>query len=550
MFKRHWSWPQLTPLSADLPPSLALLGWAAGVAAAYLLLNASAISPLDSALWRSGQHLRVVLSLLLYALTGVGLGALLASLNRYLALLACLLMLAGITTNHLAVRLLDLKVLDQSSAEWLLSETGETGDAVRQFSTAFTMQLAVSSVVLVPLVVIARFSRRQLLTLMRPATLAVGALLVYGLGTLSLYRYFNPYLPTESNLALYRVKVALRPDPDIAPVDLAAVQGSPLIKTVLVVDESVNYHAYVSQLKDRWKSWNPIDFGEAVSLGNCSASSNGMLRWGFRAKSMLAGADPRRGPTIWSYARAAGYQTIFIDGQRHGSFQNYMNDKEAALIDRIIGVDAGIDTDKAIATLLRKLLLEPGRMFIYINKRGDHFPYAQNLPRKPLPASATTQQLYYAGVKYSTADFFDTALQKVPLRDTLLIYTSDHGEQFGPGSPHCNPVPTVQETSVPLLLFTADPRLSSAARAAVPVLRNRVGHEQIFSTLLAAMGYDLSAAEAESGSSLLSPSIPLVYYHVSAVPIPSKHGARTIREFRRFPPKALEPQRPAPIPVD
>jgi hypothetical protein len=519
------------------------------MAVAYLLLNAGTLFPLDTTLWRSGQHLMVLLSLLLYAAGGVGLGALLASLNRYVASAACVLMLASLTTNHLATRMLDLKVVDEGSAQWLLAETGETSAAVHQFLGPFCGELLVSVILLLPLVVISRYSRRHLLTYMRPVALAVCALLLYGLGTIGTYRYFKPYLPGESNLLLYRLKFALRSDPAIAPVDLAVVRQSSVSKIVLLVDESVTYQAYVSQLRDQWSRWKPVDFGNAVSLGNCSGASNSMLRWGFRAKKMLAGGDPRRGPTIWSYARAAGYRTVYIDGQRHGSYQNYMNTKEAAFIDQIIGVDAGIDTDRAIAARLRTLLLRPGRMFIYINKRGDHFPYAGNVPRNRLPTSATIEQAYDAGVQYSTAGFLDTALQNVPLRNALLIYTSDHGEQFGPGSPHCNPAPTVEETSVPLLLLTEDPQLLRQAAAAAPVLSNRAGHEQIFATLLAAMGYDLTAAEAESGTSLLSPSVPLHYYHVSALPIPSKQGQPTIVEFRRHPGQTIELQGLAHAPI-
>ena len=243
---------------------------------------------------------------------------------------------------------------------------------------------------------------------------------------------------------------------------------------------------------------------------------------------------PRLVPTIWSYARAAGFRTIFIDGQRNGSYQNYLNRKEAALIDQIVGVSKGYDTDRSIAALLRRMLLEPGRMFFYVNKRGSHFPYDDNYPDTWLPGAPTPEQSYDAAVRYSTQDFLDAALKDVPLTRVLIIYTSDHGEQFGKGSNHCNIVPTPQEKSVPLLLITGDRQLAQQVDSVVPALRDHVGHEQFFATLLAGMGYDLQAAEARYGTSLLSPIVPQRYYQVSQMTIPSKSQPKTVVEFSRI----------------
>ena len=53
---------------------------------------------------------------LLYVVSGISLGLLLMALNRYLTLCAVLLLLAVVTTNHLAVYLLfHLRVVDAGS---------------------------------------------------------------------------------------------------------------------------------------------------------------------------------------------------------------------------------------------------------------------------------------------------------------------------------------------------------------------------------------------------------------------------------------------------
>jgi glucan phosphoethanolaminetransferase (alkaline phosphatase superfamily) len=219
-------------------------------------------------------------------------------------------------------------------------------------------------------------------------------------------------------------------------------------------------------------------------------------------------------PTIWAYARKTGYETWLIDGQRSGSYQNFMTSKEAALIDHYIGVNAGIDTDQAIAKRLNQLLREPGKRFVYVNKRGAHFPYASRYPADRFPKAQNAEQQHAYAVRYSTQEFMGTTLNGAPLGDALIIYTSDHGERFDGASPHCNAHPIPQEFSVPLVLFSGDSSLARSAAGAAAKLKNRASHRQIFATLLTAMGYDMHAAEAEYGPSLLSATPPKHYFQV------------------------------------
>jgi Sulfatase len=528
---------QRTPGTSRLQGVAVALPWALAMVFAYGVLNGSLIWHHVAKLEHDVRPVAAAMYLLLYAVSGVSLGVLLMSLNRYLALAAFLLLATIVTTNYLAANLLfHLRVIDEGVADWLLSETAEAPAAVKAFLVPLSKQLGVSVASLVPIMVVARLARRKFWArVRRPTSLAVGAVLVYALSGVAIQREFDPNLPRENNLLIYGAMMLLKSTPEIPPVDLKPVEQSRVEKIVLVVDESVTYGAYRTQLQDRWARWHGVDFGDAVPLGNCSASSNSMLRWGFRATEMMAGKDPRLVPTVWSYARAAGFQTFFIDGQRNGSYQNYLNGKEAALIHQIIGVDKGNDTDRSIAALLRTMMLKPGKMFIYINKKGSHFPYDDNYPDDLLAAPVTPEQSYDAAVRYSTEDFLDTALMDVPLMKTLIIYTSDHGEQFAGGAGHCNTVPTAPEKSVPLLLVTGDSQLAREASDAASVLRDHAGHEQIFATLLDAMGYDLQAAEAKYGSSLLSPRVPQRYYHVLSMPIPSKAQPKTLVEFSRVP---------------
>ncbi len=502
----------------------------------YLLLNASTLGPYVRHTWASYPALRIVRYLLLFALSGVGFGVVLMSLNRLLLIPVCLLLVTIVTTNGLAKEMLDLKVLGAESAEWLLSETGEAPNAIRAFPGPLGHSLMIALALLVPSVWIARLARQRFRARLRPVLWGSCALFVYALGDAAAYHYDRPYFPVESNLLVYDAALALKPDPDIPPIDMRPVRQPEVTKIVLLVDESVPYRAYVDELRGRWARWNGADYGEAASLANCSAAANSMLRWGLRAQRMLAGEDPRLAPTIWSYAREAGFETWLIDGQRGGSYQNYMRGKEAALIDHFTGVDAGMETDGSIAELLHNLLLQPARRFIYVNKSGAHFPYKSKYPADHFPGARTLQQQHAAALRYSTEDFLDKALRGVPLQDAIIIYTSDHGEQFsGQGAPHCNPKPVWQEYSVPLLLISGEQSLAKQAAAAADLLRDHVTHAQIFSTLLGVMGYDGPAAEAEYGPSLLSGNAPAPYFHVRPFPFPGAKRDRLVVGSSSFP---------------
>lgn len=511
-----------------------LAPWILAAIAAYALLNSSVLVPRVSRLWQM-SHPLLPLYLLLYAATGVSLAALLMSLHRYLLPFACLLLVVIVTTNAVARDVLDLKAVNEQTAEWLFWEIGEASNAASAFRGTITRHLALAVALLIPMVWVARAARRRLPAFVKSLPFMFGAAFAYAGSGLAIHHYFNPYIPVESNLLVFGAKLLLQSSPDVPPANVAPVRDPPVERIVLVIDESVTYDAYVTHLKEQYARWNPVDYGEAASLSNCSAAANSMLRWGFNAKSLLSGEDPRLAPPIWAYARAAGFETWLIDGQRNGAYQNFMRAKEAQLIDHHTGVDEGVYTDAAIARKLSALLRQPGRRIVYVNKKGSHFPYPERYPQEKYPGAQTTEEHYAKSVQHTSQRFLDVALAGVPLRGTLIIYTSDHGETFGEGSPHCNRNPLWQEASVPLVLLAGDAALADQARNAALVLHNRAGHEQIFATLLYAMGYDLQYAEARYGTSLLTPRAPTYYYFVEANPLPSKERPVTVTRFPHFP---------------
>ena len=58
---------------------------------------------------------------------------------------------------------------------------------------------------------------------------------------------------------------------------------------------------------------NFIDYGPSASGGNCSHYSNALLRFGASRRDTIK--TVRTNPTLWEYAKKAGYRTVFIDAQ-------------------------------------------------------------------------------------------------------------------------------------------------------------------------------------------------------------------------------------------
>jgi hypothetical protein len=300
-------------------------------------------------------------------------------------------------------------------------------------------------------------------------------------------------------------------------------------KVVLVVDESVSFESFRRLVAPRLTKFPRKDFGEAAATANCSASSNALLRWGVERQRVHAGDyDPRTNPTIWGYARAAGFHTVLIDGQSTGEIQNYISPKEFELIDEFVPAKHEEGTDLDIARALNARLAAPGKEFIYIVKRGAHFPYAMDYPRNRLPDSAPTLRKYDAAVDFATGGFFDALSRGLPFGKLLMIYTSDHGQDLARRPAHCNADPGPDEYSVPLVVISAAPE--ATARLATAELSDHASHLNIFPTILEAFGYAPEWVTATYGPSLEGPrSDYLTYVHRAWQPQTRLRERHTVR---------------------
>ncbi len=251
------------------------------------------------------------------------------------------------------------------------------------------------------------------------------------------------------------------------------------------------------------------DFGIAAALGHCSAPAQVALRSGVDVRRVSAATDLRTTPSIWGYAKRAGYRTMLIDGQTAGAPQNLLLPPERALIDDYRPMVGGIDADLKIADALNKQLRGGGKSFTYAVLRGVHFQYRDHYPKGAILADAPVAVQYDTALTWSKGAFFERLLAGVDREAVAIVYTSDHGQNLAPGAlPHCSREAVADEFRVPLLAFLPD---ALAARyAAAP----RAGHSasQILPATLTWMGYDPAAVTARYDRDLTAPTQRYVWF--------------------------------------
>jgi len=314
-------------------------------------------------------------------------------------------------------------------------------------------------------------------------------------------------------------------------VQISAKKNNDIQNIIFIMDESVrgDYLDLNSAkgIKTNLPVQKLVNFGIATSATNCSASTNVSVRFGVNRDNYLQ--DVHKNPSFWAYANKAGYTTFYIDGQRNnGYLMNDMNKEEKAEINNFIQLDSAIkpqQRDMVIARKISALIKQPGKKFIFTNKMGVHFPYESKYPVS-LRQYKPTMELTYSGNKidpssseaekprlsisdvrnrvinsyknalnWNVSHFFKTLLDNTNLNKTLIIYTSDHGQDFHEDGrhgwrTHCRiNKASLNEGIVPLFFLTDNKQLLDKLGKAAKENYNNVNHFNIFPTILRVLGY-------------------------------------------------------------
>ena len=174
-------------------------------------------------------------------------------------------------------------------------------------------------------------------------------------------------------------------------VDIPLSALHDLKNIILVVDESVSGDFIDLNVERGTTPYllsrkNEIaNFGLAASASNCSDASNVILRLGANPATLGNG---ERGilthPSIWKYAKAAGFETSFVEAQEIAGLNgNFMHASELALIDRLESYSEATPVnlrDHEMIAQIVEILARSGPQFVYVNKQGAHFPYSLGYP--------------------------------------------------------------------------------------------------------------------------------------------------------------------------
>ncbi|WP_417622584.1 sulfatase-like hydrolase/transferase [Parasphingorhabdus sp.] len=323
-----------------------------------------------------------------------------------------------------------------------------------------------------------------------------------------------------------REPVAIAPEGPARTSDIVLIIDESIAGTYLDINSANGVYSGLKPAGRARADQPPVhNFGLATSITHCSVGSNIALRFGGTRDNYRE--TIRSGPSLWSYAKAAGLGTVYLDAQRTGGhYQNAMDDRERAQIDHWhqFGDVPVVDRDHRVADRLADYLNDDEAQLILVNKVGGHFPVSDKFPlshalyqpilqrglmpevtdmagRDSLDGRANNWRLYRNSYRntlvWSVGGFFDRLFARTgngaKIGEAAILYTSDHGQGFhergdGGEATHCTPDPEIEEGIVPLVVIgdrARSARWAEAARAG----HDKSSHYRIFPTLLALMGY-------------------------------------------------------------
>ena len=255
-----------------------------------------------------------------------------------------------------------------------------------------------------------------------------------------------------------------------------------------------------------------VTFNNVTSAGDCTGRSVPML---MVQPAQPLNVDLYRRPTLFGYAKQAGYRTAFVNSNEN-EWREFVDDNIDTLyrnVDPAGGEDHwAFRTDAAMLPVIDHIANSPGRHFIVIETYTSHWPYGDRyescpecrvyrpdlvgkaVPFAPIYRAKITNSYDNAIVYFDRFVSQTLALLRKP---TLIVLTSDHGESLGEENRwgHCSA--GIEQMLVPLTLIATDENVALAAgfselmqKADVPL-----SHANILPTLLKLFGYDVAKLE-------------------------------------------------------
>jgi len=267
-----------------------------------------------------------------------------------------------------------------------------------------------------------------------------------------------------------------------------------------------------------------VNYGRGLSIANSSRHSNTAVRTGLRPDQMPDTTYVAfKKPNLFQFAKNAGFQTHYANAQMDGTtLDNMMNKFDLPFMDTFKNVRSVPDKvcgDQAVADFILKYAKKGTKNFFYVNKAGNHFPYAHQYPETETIYSPAhkkgeeqtdpikTINAYKNSMRWTVDRFFAYLLPKLKGTNFLIVYVSDHGENIANArcnSGHCSLInASPDETRVAFFTFSDDPKVLKLLAQAQPLKHNKATQFDVFPTLLWSMGYGKDWVKKTFGPGLL-----------------------------------------------
>ncbi|MDO8989429.1 MAG: sulfatase-like hydrolase/transferase [Sideroxyarcus sp.] len=304
------------------------------------------------------------------------------------------------------------------------------------------------------------------------------------------------------------------------------VPGNNLTDTIiLIIDESISgAHLSINgydrkttpDIEDFVKRGSIVNYGVVNSGANCSALSQLTLRVGLSPYTEGAEtnfvATRSSLPTIYQFAKRAGYKTWLIDTQvKQGTLTNHLTIDDLKFVDEYFTNPSRIEDYKRDRNGLDRVKdilkndTSKKKLIVFV-KDGAHWPYLWRFPKDReifAPVQTTEYEpriaenkeklinTYTNVIRYAVNDFLKQYINEVDLNNTITFYTSDHGQAFlEPDAKddltHCSSFydPSSSQVTVPLLVIE-----KQSTKRYIPEANKLYSQHQIFPSLLLEMGY-------------------------------------------------------------
>ena len=256
--------------------------------------------------------------------------------------------------------------------------------------------------------------------------------------------------------------------------------------------------------------------------------------------SGLQGVDPQgmiyAAPSIFNYAKSAGYQTALITSQdfQWRNVDKLFVDKDvdhfqqgidfSSSVNVSVGADDHKMFERGVQPYLDKAASKPAPVFLVLQLSGSHTPYAAQVPanmKQFLPEESPTDINAYDNTVWYTDKFIDRLVQEVRKTrpNAWIFFTSDHGQDIGGRDKqnkfHGSLTPYV--IHVPLVVFAPTQQVAKLQMN----VKAPVAHADMFATSLDLMG--VTPVQPIDGLSLRHP-IPANRMRVSTSYVITLHN--------------------------